>query len=115
VGLVELFGLHQPAWMQWLMFSIVSVAGTLLLRRRLLERFRPPPDRDMDALAGNTAVALEVLAALGTGKVEMRGSTWTARNLDESPIAVGQPCRVERVEGLVLEVRSTARAASSTR
>ena len=42
----------------------------------------------------------------GVGKAELRGTTWTARTEAASPLAKGQRCRVERVEGLTLWLRA---------
>jgi membrane protein implicated in regulation of membrane protease activity len=39
------------------------------------------------------------------GQAEMRGSIWQARNVDRSPVAAGQRCRVVAVDGLVLDIR----------
>jgi membrane protein implicated in regulation of membrane protease activity len=39
------------------------------------------------------------------GKAELRGSTWNARNVGETPITEDQRCRVESVDGLTLSVR----------
>ena len=36
------------------------------------------------------------------GRAELRGSTWSARNLHSAELARGQRCRVERVDGLML-------------
>jgi membrane protein implicated in regulation of membrane protease activity len=38
------------------------------------------------------------------GKVELRGSSWSARSA-RAALARGQRCRVERVDGLTLWVR----------
>ena len=45
------------------------------------------------------------IGAGGYGKVELRGTTWNARNAGETPVAADQACRVERVEGLTLWIR----------
>jgi inner membrane protein len=39
------------------------------------------------------------------GKVELRGSSWSAQNVSPSPLTSGQRCRVEKVDGLMLLVR----------
>jgi membrane protein implicated in regulation of membrane protease activity len=38
------------------------------------------------------------------GKVELRGTTWTAHNDGPVPLARGQRCRVTRVDGLTLGI-----------
>jgi membrane protein implicated in regulation of membrane protease activity len=37
--------------------------------------------------------------------VEVRGSSWSARNVGADGIAIGQRCVVVRIEGLLLAVR----------
>ena len=59
----------------------------------------------MDKLEDETAVATERIAAGSTGQAELRGSTWSARNIGEADLEVGDRCRVESVDGLVLSIR----------
>lgn len=105
-GLVAL-GAGGPPWMQWLVFSAVSVASLLLFRGRVLARFdtgqRSAP---MDTLEGELAMPMEDLAPGAVGKAELRGTSWTAQNADDRPLARGQRCRVVRVEGLTLFIRA---------
>jgi inner membrane protein len=96
-----------PPWIQWLMFSILSVAALSLFRRPLLKRLRPATlAQDVDSLVGETAIALEDMAADAIGKAELRGSAWSARNVGGISLTRGQRCRVERVDGLMLCVRA---------
>jgi membrane protein implicated in regulation of membrane protease activity len=37
--------------------------------------------------------------------VELRGTSWSARNASDAAIGAGMRCRVARVEGLMLYVR----------
>ena len=105
VGLLAVAGIAGPPWMQWLLFGLISIAALALFRRPLLRRFNVP-HRDVDTMIGETAVALADIQAAGTGKAELRGSVWTARNAGEAIIAAGQRCRVESVKGLTLHVRA---------
>jgi hypothetical protein len=106
VGLLTGLGLLRPDWLQWLLFSVLAVTTTFFFRPKLIQHFRPhSAPGDIDELSGQTAVALEDIASLGAGKVEMRGTTWTARNLAPGTLPKGASCQVERVAGLVLEVR----------
>lgn len=107
VGVLVGLGIGGPDWTQWLLFSVVSVASLLLLRGRLLRRFESrdtlPP---IDTLTDEIAVALEDLAPGAIGKAELRGSAWTARNVDDRPVVRGQRCRVSQVDGLTLKLRA---------
>jgi inner membrane protein len=93
-----------PAWLHWLLFAALGVLGVALLRQRLRDRIdtRRIP---VDTLVGEVAIPLEDLAARATGKAELRGTSWTARNSGDAPLACGQRCKVERVDGLTLWIR----------
>lgn len=106
VGLLAAVGLDGPAWLQWLLFSLLSIASLLLLRGRLQERMRrvSPAQPDND-LVGATAQALENIAVDGYGQVELRGTSWRAKNVDSDPVSQSENCQVDRVEGVVLWVR----------
>ena len=108
VGALVGLGLLQAAWMQWLTFSALSVVSLLLFRGPLLRALKPkgtlPPD--VDSLVGETATALDEIAAGAIGKVELRGASWSARNLDSAPLRRGQRLRVAEVQGLMLSVRA---------
>jgi membrane protein implicated in regulation of membrane protease activity len=107
VGLLAGLILVGPARLQWLMFSLVSVLALSLFRRPLLKRLRPATlAQEVDSLIGETAIALEDMAADAIGKAELRGAAWSARNVGGNSLARGQRCTVERVDGLMLCVRS---------
>ena len=107
VGSMLGLGLDLPDWAQWLLFSILAVLSLVLFRGRLLKIMkRAVPSPDIDTLIGEQAVALEVIATGGIGKVELRGSAWSAKNSGATEITKGQRCRVERVDGLTLWVTS---------
>lgn len=109
VGLIAIFGAGGPAWLEWLLFIVFSAGLVLLLRRPLLGKFNIRSDsRDIDSLVGLAAVAIEGIPPGGIGKVEMRGTVWTAHNQGTAALAPGQRCQVERVQGLSLWVAPEA-------
>ncbi len=106
VGLLVAAGLADAAWLQWLLFSGLSVVSLALLRRPLKARLQLEGSAaDVDSLVGEEAVLLEDLAVGSVGKVELRGSSWSARAAGAGPLPRGYRGRVERVEGLTLWVR----------
>ena len=106
VGALAGLGWARALWLQWLLFSVISVGTLVALRGPLRGRVSPGRNpRPVDSLVGEAAVALEDLPSGGVGKVEVRGSSWSARNAGSGPLSRGQRCRVERVEGLMLWVR----------
>ena len=73
----------------------------------LTERLNPDePATKINTLQGESGTALEDIPANGTGKVEVRGTSWNAVNKGDTLIEKGQACLVERVEGVSLWVRS---------
>ena len=105
VGFADVAGLGGPYWAEWLAFGALSLALLVAFRRRLLARTRPGGAGFGEALLGETGVAREALAPGARGRVELRGTAWTAHNVGSEPIPDGGRLRVERAEGLVLEVR----------
>lgn len=105
VGVLAAFQLAGPVWMQLLLFSVISVAGLLLFRGRLLEKMQHNPQAPgVDALVGEIGVATEELSPGGVGKVELRGSAWSARPVGNATVSRGARVRVMRVDGLMLYV-----------
>jgi len=91
---------------EWALFAALAIALLVGFRRRLKARMAgAPPPRVDDTLVGERGVAQAGIAASGEGRIELRGTTWSARNLGEVAIEPGTSVRVERVEGLTLCVR----------
>ena len=108
VGVLAGLDLGGPVWLQWLLFSVLSVVSLLFFRNPLLERMgRGTADGvPVDSLVGETATPLEDIGPDAIGRAELRGTTWTARNGDPRPVARGQRCLVQRVDGLTLWIRA---------
>jgi inner membrane protein len=106
VGVLALFNLAGPVWVQWLLFSIISVLALLLFRNPLLRLVRADTAASsaVDALTNDIAVAMDNMPPGEMGRAELRGSAWAARNAGTTPIKKGQRCMVQRVEGLMLHV-----------
>jgi len=105
VGLLSALGLAGPVWMQTFLFSAISIGSLALFRSRLLKMMQPNPQApSVDALVGEVAVATEDVAAGSIGKVELRGSSWSARNDAGVVVTRGTRCRVTGVDGLMLHV-----------
>jgi hypothetical protein len=105
VGLLTLAGVAGPLWVQWLLFTVLSIASLALFRKPLLERLRAHDDHGpVDALVGEVAVPVADIAPGAVGRAEMRGTGWQARNVSAVTTAKGQRCRVNRVEGLMIDI-----------
>lgn len=107
VGALVALGALPEFWQQGAVASVASVVAIALFRQPLKERFTPPsPGVPVDSMIGEVAIASGDIAPGGTGKVEMRGTAWNARNIGPAPLASGQRCRVELVDGLTLLIRA---------
>jgi membrane protein implicated in regulation of membrane protease activity len=106
VGTAAGLGWSGAPWVQWLLFSVVSVASLVVFRPHLLRlaRTKERPD-PMDTLEGEAAILSQDLAPGEVGKAELRGTVWSVRNCDERLLSRGQRARVVKVDGLTLWVR----------
>ena len=107
VGGLVILGAGGPAWVQWLLFTIFSVAALVFFRTPLLRLMesRTPRSGDVDSLRGEVAVAMDGIPAGGLGRAQLRGTVWTARNLGAEPITPGERCLVTSVDGLTISIR----------
>lgn len=107
VGVLSALGLGGPLWFQWLLFSSLSLVSLLTLRKPILRWMAlGPKPSDLDSLVGQEVHLTEGLAAGAEGKVELRGTSWTARNVGTEDLAIGTTgVLVESTDGLKLKVR----------
>ena len=61
---------------------------------------------DVDSMVGEIATVLEPLEPQAIGKVELRGSTWTARNAGENILEKNTIAKIVRVDGLTLWIQA---------
>lgn len=101
IGLMAAIGLAGPLWLQWLVFTLLSVILLLGFRRPIL-RLLNADTGPVDSLVGQVAMPIDAIPPGVVGRAELRGATWSARNLHSAELARGQRCRVERVDGLML-------------
>jgi membrane protein implicated in regulation of membrane protease activity len=105
VGLLSLAGVAGPAWLQWVLFTVVSVAALLVFRDPLLRRMRASERHHaIDALTQDIAIAKEDIAPGAVGRAELRGTAWSAMNVGAGIVHRGQRCAVRRVDGLTLHI-----------
>ncbi len=102
VGALAGFDVVTADWMQWLLFSVIAVVSMLLFRRPLLRISQGHPPHHVDTMVGEAAVLLEDVPPGQTGKAELRGSTWTAKNAGAESLQKGRRATVSKVDGLTL-------------
>jgi membrane protein implicated in regulation of membrane protease activity len=107
VGVAALL-IPMPEWVQWLLFSIFSVVSLAFFRRPLMQKFKlsGKHGQRVDSLTSEPATALEDIAVGAIGKAELRGATWSARNIGDRPVTKTERCKVEQVDGLMLQIRN---------
>ncbi len=104
VGLLTGLEVIAAQWAQWVLFTALSVAYLVVFRGKLQARVQIPPPPNVDSLVGVLAIVQERLLPGVVGKVEVRGSSWSARNTSDVTLDAGQRARVAAVDGLTLTV-----------
>ena len=100
-------GVDMPLWAQLLTFTSVSIVSVIFVRPLIVRKLRLDEKKIVDTMIGEQALALDDIAPAAIGKAEMRGTTWSARNIGETGLVRGQRCVVAHVEGLQLHVRAS--------
>ncbi len=98
--------LGAAAWLQVLIFALVS-AGMLLLLRPFLRKYVDPHKirTNVDAVLGQEGIVTEAIDNLeAVGTVKLNGLPWTARSESGAKIASGTVVTVRRVDGVKLIV-----------
>lgn len=107
VGILVGLGVDVPLWAQFAIFTATSVFTFIFIRPIAVRKLRLDEKKIVDSLVGETAITTEEIGPNGLGRAEMRGTTWSARNVGETVLNKGQRCAVVEVEGLVLHVRAS--------
>ncbi|HQZ39600.1 MAG TPA: NfeD family protein [Vicinamibacterales bacterium] len=105
VGALTWIGLVAAGWLQWLLFTLLALGFIAVFRGQFPQLFRAAPPPTVDSLVGVLAVPQAAIEPGAVGRVEVRGSTWSARNAGQAGLAMGQRCTVVSVDGLLLTVR----------
>ncbi|MGH8204758.1 MAG: NfeD family protein [Steroidobacteraceae bacterium] len=107
VGLLGLAGVAMPEWTEWLVFSVLALVAMLSFRRRLYEMVRNRSGRVEERLTvGDRVLVTARLEPGQSGRVEYRGSSWTARNAGAAAIEAGREAVIAQVDGLTLHVKA---------
>jgi inner membrane protein len=107
VGLLGLAGVDLPQWGYWLSFAVLSLAAMLVLRERVYGLIRGRTGVVEERLTVGDRVTIPNRLEPGQStRVEYRGSTWTARNVDQVALEAGREALIANVDGLTLHVRA---------
>ena len=95
-----------PEWGQWLVFAALALLSMVFFRKRVYRQLRRDvPDLADDMLREQLQLPVG-LPVDGTCRVELRGSTWTARNVGAAPIPPGVKVRIVGIDGITLRVEA---------
>ncbi len=100
------FGADIPLWGQVMIFTGVSVVALLAVRPWMIKKLGLHEKKQIDTLVGEQAFAIDEIGVAGMGKAELRGTTWSARNVGDTSLTRGQRCVVAGVEGLIIHIRA---------
>jgi inner membrane protein len=108
VGLIGLAGIGLPEWAQWLVFAALALTTMVSFRRRVYQLVRGRTGAVEERLTLGDRVVIPMRLEPGQScRVDYRGSSWTARNIDEVGIDAGNEAVISRVDGLTLHVKTT--------
>jgi len=105
-GLIELGGAGLEVWMQWIVFSIISVVLMVIFRKKLYALLRGDGVGYETGPAGEIVTVDQALEPGQSGRMSYRGTDWTIVNDSDQVIAAGQQVRISRVDGLKLNLES---------
>ncbi len=101
-------GLAEAAWLQWFLFAILGIISLLVMKKPLQNNktINGIDEPEVDSMVGEIARVLAPLEPHALGKVELRGSTWNARNAGDRLLDTNSIARIVRVDGLTLWIQA---------
>lgn len=104
VGLLAGSFPNIPYWIHWTLFPILSIVLLYQFRQKLSQRVLTSGGKVVDSMIGEEGIASDAIEIGALGKIELRGTSWNARNKGARNIVKGERCVVQAVEGLTLDV-----------
>ena len=106
VGVLGLAGIVLPAWAQWLTMGLLAALLMVTFRKRLYERVRRVEGTVAERVAAGDRIRMNTRLGPGeSGKVEFRGTSWSAINEDARPLELGEEAEIVGMDGLTLRLR----------
>ena len=103
-GLIELAGAGLEPWVQWILFSVISLALMVLFRKKLYAKLRGSGVGYEAGPAGEIVTLEQVLEPGDKGRLAFRGTEWTVINESDESFKAGQHVQIRGVEGLTLRL-----------
>ena len=106
VGMLSLFGVVMPDWMQWTVFAALSLTSFFTFRKTLYEKIRGHAEGFNETISGQMVKIPSDIAPGADARIDYRGTKWTARNVGGETISGGSRAKVVKVDGLTLHVEA---------
>jgi len=101
-GLVELAGFGLEPWLQWAVFSALSLVLMVLFRKKLYAKLRGSGIGYEVGPAGEIVTVEQTLQPGESGRLAYRGTEWTGINVSGEVFEQGQHVQISSVDGLKL-------------
>ena len=104
VGLIGLAGVGLEPWLQWVLFSVISLVLMVLFRKKLYGKLRGSAVGYQVGPTGEIVTVEQTLQPGETGRLAYRGTEWTAVNTSEQVMEQGQHVQISSVDSLTLKL-----------
>jgi hypothetical protein len=106
IAVGALHPLVNTLWIEIVLFAALSAALIAGLRKPMVRRLRTAtPQADAPEFIGESARTQGPIPAGKEGSIELRGTTWRARNAGETDLAANASCTITARDGLLLVVK----------
>ncbi len=106
VGVLGVAGLELPQAAQWILFSLLAIVSLLAFRRRIYAMVRKRTGHVQDRVTSGDRVRVPMRLEPGqTCRLDYRGTSWSARNVDVRPIVADTEAVISNVDELTLHLK----------
>lgn len=104
VGILGFVGLTLPVWGQLAIFAVLALVFMVFFREKLYNKFRGGLAGFRDSGIDSLVEVSEEVPPNGETRVKLRGSQWTATNIDSQAIRPGAKAKVVEIDGVRLKI-----------
>ena len=105
-GLVALSDVGLEPWVQWILFSVISLILMVLFRKKLYAKLRGSGIGYETGPTGEIVILKQALQPGEKGRLAYRGTDWTVINESDQAFELGQQVRISSVDGLTFRLDS---------
>jgi len=103
-GAVELAGAGLEPWVQWALFSVISLVSMVLFRKKLYDKLRGSAVGYQVGPAGEIVTVEQTLQPGESGRLAYRGTEWSAVNTSDQVMEQGEHVQIISVDSLTLKL-----------